>query len=442
MSSGSTRAASLPATGNDGVIVQSSTPSSPASGNTIGGTTAAARNVISGNLRYGVDLFGAGVSGNVVEGNYIGTDVAGTTARGNVDNGIVITDALGNTIGGTVAGAGNVISGNTFNGVNILSAPAPTGNVVEGNLIGTDGSGVLPLPNADSGVYIDNAPGNTIGGTTALARNVISGNGDQGVHIIGAGATGNLIEGNYVGVDASGEGALGNANTDVFLDGASGNTIGGTTAGARNVISGSGFRGIRLLSGSANLIEGNYIGTDALGIVAIANQDGIELDTGSTGNTIGGSAPGAGNLISGNASHGIDIADATSNNNTIAGNLIGTDKTGLVALANGGDGIGVGGASGIIIGGTTAAARNVISGNLGRGVDLAGPSNFVLGNYIGVDITGNAAARQPEPGGRGRRHAGQRHRRDDGRRLGPPGAPGPGRATSSRGNVDQGIPLQ
>ena len=135
---------------------------------------------------------------------------------------------------------------------------------------------------------------------------------------------------------------------------------------------------LRCLKASGRvIIQGNKIGTNASGTAAMPNGDGIYID-GCNGFLIGGTAPGAGNLISGNRLNAIDIARTTGG--TIEGNDIGTDITGTLAIPNGtiklsGDAAAVvlgNGASDVTIGGTTAAARNVISGNNGDGIQISG----------------------------------------------------------------------
>src|SRR5262249_31190352 len=160
------------------------------------GTTTAARNIISGNTGYGVEI-DSGATGNVVEGSYIGIDMTGDVKLGNV--GGVLVEANGNTIGGTADGAGNIIAGNDGRGYFLYGAQVviydTTGNLVQGNLLGLDAAGA-PLTGATgAGVYMDLAVGNTIGGTTAGARNVISGN-LTGIDIGGGSA--NLVEGDYI----------------------------------------------------------------------------------------------------------------------------------------------------------------------------------------------------------------------------------------------------
>ena len=133
----------------------------------------------------------------------------------------------------------------------------------------------------------------------------------------------------------------GSSATGIAINEVAGVTIGGTTAAARNVVSGNVY-GIGLISASDNLIEGNYIGTDPSGTVAIGNlsQYGIGNDislANSADNTIGGAAAGAGNVISASTSAiGIWFYDPDSTGNLVEGNLIGTDKTGMVALGNDG----------------------------------------------------------------------------------------------------------
>ena len=226
----------------------------------------------------------------------------------------MLINGSNNTIGGTTPHAGNLISGNnnpagTTSGIGVeINGSSTTGNTVEGNLIGTDITGILDLPNY-IGVYIaTSASGNTIGGSTAAARNVISGNTVDGAFVDGAG--GNLIEGNLIGTDVTGSVALGNLGDGVELQGSNNDTVGGTTAAARNVISASGQFNLYILGTSDETVQGNYIGTDATGGFALDTSTftGMEILS-SSDNLIGGIAPGAGNVISGNAFAGIVVSD-------------------------------------------------------------------------------------------------------------------------------------
>ena len=318
--------------------------------NTIGGTTAGSGNVISGNTGDGIHITGTAASYNVVEGNFIGTDVTGTTTigtdnnpLGNGGNGVYIADgATGNIIGGdSTTGAGNVISGNLNNGVAITGG-GTTGNVVAGDIIGLDYSGSTafdgndnPLGNA-GGVELDGgASGNTIGGATAGAANIISGNLYGGVGLF-TGATGNIVQGNLIGTDSTGETALGNGGNGVTLTGVPDNSILG------NTIAGSSSEGVEIYGvvSTGNVVQGNRIGTDALGTSPLGNQEnGVQIEAGASGNIIGGTDPGDGNVIAFNASDAVQIgAGATdaSTGNAVEGNSI--HDNGSIGIDLGGDG--------------------------------------------------------------------------------------------------------
>ena len=268
-------------------------------GATVGGLTAASRNVISGNTGDGIFLSGG--EQNLVEGNYIGTNVTGTAALGNGNIGVEISGAIFNTIGGTTAAVRNIISGNQLDGVSLVDGGA-NNNLVEGNYIGTDASGELPLGNVRHGVSItattdtSNPDGtnNTIGGSVAGAGNVISANGAFGVVIFnpnGSGLEFNVVQGNLIGTDAKGTLALGNSGDGIVISSAAGNTIGGSTAAARNIIAGNGKYGVDIeeATSTGNLVEGNYIGTDISGTRPLGNANNdVNIQLGASDNTIGG----------------------------------------------------------------------------------------------------------------------------------------------------------
>ena len=319
-----------------------------------------------------------------IAGNYIGVGVDGVTDLGNTLHGIYLFSA-NSTIGGTSAVDRNVISGNETDGILIVGVGSDS-NTVIGNYIGVDVTGTVDVGNTGNGIQV-RTQNNVIGGDTIAERNVISGNDTYGILLSSAGATGNVIEGNLIGTNATGNAAIGNGHGVRIEFSAFNNTIGGLTAGQRNVISGNGV-GVSIAAdaGAGNTIIGNYIGLDVAGTAIIANgSDGISVV--SDGQTIGGNVSGAGNVISGNAAYGVRI---NSSNNTVAGNLIGTDHTGTVDLGNGGYGININDGSNNTIGGTTVAERNVISGNAWVGIDIigTGTGNVVIGNYVGSDITG------------------------------------------------------
>ncbi|MCA1718587.1 MAG: Ig-like domain-containing protein [Actinobacteria bacterium] len=239
---------------------------------------------------YGVTISGAGLStlgNNKIEGNYIGTDASGTADLGNSRAGVQIVDAAGNVVGGTSAAARNTISGNTLDGVFVDGLGA---NRIEGNYIGTDANGTADLGNGEDGVTLLNAATNVVGGTSATAHNIISGNGNDGVTISGtdSGSSGNNnVMGNYVGTDASGTANLGNDEdgVDIDGDGAPNNTIGGTEAGARNIISGNDDDGVDISNTFGNRILSNSIHSNGalgidLGADGVTANDPKDPDTG------------------------------------------------------------------------------------------------------------------------------------------------------------------
>ena len=363
--------------------------------------------VINGFNTRGILITGTGATGCTVAGCYIGTNAAGTAASANSFSGIEINSgATGNIIGGTTVAARNVISGNTNQGVFIRDA-GTTGNVVQGNWIGTNATGTAALPNGFAGVEIyGGAQSNTVGGASAGARNVLSGNSSQGVAIQGVGTSNNVVLGNYAGLNPAGTTAIPNtfAGVEIF-GGATGNTIGGTAAGSANVLSGNSSQGaaITQTGTSGNFITGNFIGTNPAGTASIPNAySGVGIFSGAIANTVGGTDAGAGNVISGNTNQGIYIANSGTNSNVVVGNLIGLNATGTTALKNGYAGVEIGGgAQSNVIGGTTASARNIISGNQLQGIALqtAGTSgNRISGNYIGTNPAGTAAIANGWPG--------------------------------------------
>ena len=380
-----------------GVIIQQGS-----SGNMIGAGSVASRNIISGNPNLGIAIGGAAGDRNAVSGNYIGTDPTGTSARPN-GTGISLVSAHGETIGGTTAAARNLISGNTTDGL-AISGSGSTQNIVQGNYIGLDASGGNALGNGHNGISISNgANANELGRGRLGGANVISGNGLAGVLITDSGTSGNRVIANSIGTDAAGAKAVGNASYGVaILGGATQNTVGGMKAAVRNVISGNTLSGVAIsdLGTSKNIVSGNYIGTTVSGSAALANgQDGVLIQNSAGTNTVGGTLAGAGNVISGNAFSGVHIsglapASADTSHNVVAGNYIGTDAGGAAVLANARDGVLIESTADNKVGGGTALARNVISGNTQDGVEIRGTGstlNDVSGNYIGTNASGGAA---------------------------------------------------
>jgi hypothetical protein len=344
--------------------------------------------------RFGVSIEGP-AGANKIHGNYIGVDASGVTPRPNTWEGVSIFESKNNVIGSSENQNRNVISGNGLtrarDGVEITGSTS-SANTVRGNYIGTDHTGTLPLPNVDDGITIDGGKNNQI------IRNVISGNAGDGVLIHGSSATANQIKGNLVGTDKNGTAAIPNGMDGVHIEGVKQNTVGGTTAENRNVISGNTGRGVRIddsdggTPATANKVLGNYIGTDKAGLAAIPNaREGVFIDNSAT-NTIGGTTTSAANVISGNSEDGVEIEGPPSTGNKLQGNFIGATKTGA-ALPNADEGVTIDDASNNTIGGTVAGAKNVIAHNVGTGVLIrSGTRNAIQRNSIhsngllGIDL--------------------------------------------------------
>lgn len=323
--------------------------------------------------------------GNLIQGNFIGTDLAGGAAPGNRGTGILV-HCDRNTIGGAVRAARNVVSGNTGAGIRIEGS----GNVVLGNFVGTDASGARALGNGGDGIVVSG--GNTVGGSAPGARNLVSGNSGVG---ISAGPS-ETIQGNFIGTDVSGGARLPNARGGIAGGGRIGATDGvkpsGPCSGACNLVSGNGGPGVSPAAGS--VLQGNFIGTNALGVAALRNAGPGVFVNGVSRVAIGGNSSSARNLVSGNDGPGVEIA-FEAEGTAVRGNLIGADATEAAALPNA-EGIRLrDGARRNTIGGEPSTEGNRIAFNSGPGVVLersAGAGNAILGNAIhgngalGIDL--------------------------------------------------------
>ena len=347
-----------------------------------------------------------GGSGSVVQGNFIGTDPAGTMAPGGTSSdhgGIYVVNSDENQIGGLTAVTRNLVSGLNV-GIRVENG---RDNVIEGNRVGTDVTGTFAVGNyGRAGIWVLGGGQNRIGGVAPGAGNLISGN-NTGVDVYyGAGvliewSEGTVVEGNSIGTDAAGQVALGNA-TGLMTSGP-GVRVGGFEEGSGNVISGNQLNGVNL-GGECSLI-GNLIGTDRTGTQPLGNAS-VGVGLWGVQNVVGGPAPAERNVISANGGDGVVIWGGPGNGgHVIQGNFIGTDITGRAALGNGaggwGPGIRTGGENGFnVIGGLEPGAGNLIAGNVGSQVDLRSSDNQVLGNRIGTDVTGTTSL-LPASGGVG-----------------------------------------
>ncbi len=272
-------------------------------------------------------------------------------------------------------------------------------NVVQCSHIGTNVAGTEVVGNENVGIFIL-GDDNRIGGLSPSQRNLISGN-LAGVEIDGfsaSAASGNLIQGNYIGTDATGTRALPNELYGVFVDGASSNTVGGETEEAGNLISGNSGVGIGVFGANAsfNSVQFNRVGTTADGTAALGNEgNGVDLTEGSFSTRL------YDNVISGNAETGVLIEGTDTQNNVLARNFIGTNQAGD-DLGNGGDGIRAINSGPQVIGGTYGVGGrccegNDIAFNGGSGVVIHAEASVsfdkgILGNRIyqngglGIDL--------------------------------------------------------
>lgn len=338
---------------------------------------------------------------NNINGNYVGTDTDGISDLGNIFDGITVF-GNNNLIGGSTPDTRNVIAGNNRYGL-VLSQPA-SNNTVRNNYIGINSLGNNALANGSNGIHFFRASNNTIGGTNTGEGNLISGNGGNGIFIfadnIGLGTSeNNVIAGNTIGTNAQGNVAIPNTQSGVYIDGGKINTVGGTTFGSLNLISGNGADGVHIQGSEAsgNKVQGNYIGVSATGASALGNGgDGVEINN-INGNTIGGANNTERNVISGNSGDGILITGDGADNTTIKGNYIGTSGDNSLSIANGTNGVEIINGDNTQIGGTNAGEDNVISGNNSNGIRITTNStgNTIQGNTIGLSkLFGSELANQ------------------------------------------------
>lgn len=310
--------------------------------------------------------------------------------------GIFIADAGDNDI------SDNLISGNKKAGVLIVSSPTK-GNRLQRNLIGL-GRQAKSIPNAGNGVEIRKGGNNIIGGDASEEEsNVISGNGLNGIALYDSSE--NKIFGNHIGVGKYGSKVKPNSKDGIYLEDSPNNRIGGTQKGFGNVISGNKDAGVRIIGQKASLnkVLNNHIGVAKHGIIILQNEgDGIHIEN-APDNRIGDVQEEAGNTISGNAGAGVKITGTNARNNKVRGNYIGTPsgKNAVYPLPNKGHGIHIEEAANNHIGGTEEKARNLISGNKGSGVFITGIAaklNKIEGNYIGTSEDGNSPLGNEEHG--------------------------------------------
>ncbi len=346
------------------------------SNNVIGG--AGAGNLLSGNTNNQL-IINTG-SDNIVKGNIIGLDVTGASAVSACSYGIFL-GANNTIIGGAASGEGNFISGNTIAGI---YQGMGNGVTIKGNCVGTDITGTTAVPNG-IGIFCGGGGPVAIGGSAIGEGNISSGNTGIGIQLTNGG-TGGSVQGNIVGLKAGGIVPLGNGGSGISVTSYSQVTVGGNSAGARNIVSANGSHGIEVFYGGLNKVQGNYVGTDITGTASRGNN-GHGVFINATGTLIGGHSSGEGNLIAANALDGIRLFGIY---DTVEGNLIGLDVTGNIAMGNGGYGVNVG-ATNNLVGTGKPGAGNVIAASGSGGIFANGAYHVAKGNYIGTNKTGTAA---------------------------------------------------
>lgn len=345
---------------------------------------------------------------NTIRSCYIGTTQNGNAAFPNGLNGIQFENTSDfNTIGGSGPCDGNVISGNGGVGISLNSSNS---NSIVGNHVGVNAAGTGAVGNSSIGILLVNGSNsNLIGGATLDERNIISNNGSglTGNGLAIDGSTGNIIRNNYIGVDVTGSVAMGNAENGISLNVAPNSIIGGSGALEGNVISNHNFHAIVLNGASNNVdIQGNVIGTNAAGTVAMGNDDSGVIVINSSSVNIGGTAPGAGNLLSGSISeYGVFVI--SSSDVLIQGNQIGTDINGTAPIPNFDGGIRIDfNSNDNTVGGTAAGAGNTIAFNTGYGVgvlsnncarNLISRNSFFCNTGLGIDLNGVGNNNHPSP---------------------------------------------
>ncbi|MEX0879456.1 MAG: NosD domain-containing protein, partial [Thermoanaerobaculia bacterium] len=305
--------------------------------------------------------------------------IDGTTQPGYAGTPVIeIADAGLVTTALEITAGGSTVRALVINGFNVgIWLENSGGNTVEGSYIGTDPTGTQGPGNA-KGIWISNSSGNTIGGATPAARNLVSANGDIGIGLDTAPLT--VVAGNFIGTDVTGAVDLGNLSVgvyisgsdDVLIGGTAGTTPGGPCTGACNLISGNQGGGININSNARALVQGNFIGVDAGGTTALGNGGfGVQAGGGSTNAVIGGTTPAARNVISGSLYTGVHLGSGGGSGHVVSGNYIGTNATGAAAIPNGG---GVFFGYGVYV---TSSPGMTIGGS------AAGAGNLISGNTLG-----------------------------------------------------------
>ena len=246
-------------------------------------------------------------SNNTITGNYLGTDVTGTAVQPNGSCGLFLMNNSNNTIGGPRPGERNIISGNNYQGMQLVAGSL---NTVQGNYIGTDVNGTAAIGNGGFGIRImDGSTNNTIGGPNPGDMNLVSGNMQYGIIVKQASST-NTVQGNYIGTDVTGTFSLPNTGSGIVLESCNNNAIGGSAAAQNNIKYNDG-NGIEIRNADDNTISHNAVQYNKANGISLIASDNNALYF---------------NIISNSSGRGISCDDRSNIiilNNTIVENLLG-----------------------------------------------------------------------------------------------------------------------
>jgi hypothetical protein len=271
---------------------------------------------------------GSPSNGMVIAGNFLGTDPSGSSRPGAQNHGVELNGVSGPVIGGGNPADRNVIAGNDAADI-LLDAFGGSNAVIQGNLIGLNAAGTAAVEGQfpERGIYVRIGTGMTIGGTTPALRNVIAGRRNGAIvlgYTVGSTAAQATIQGNYIGTDVTGTQPI--PNSSALVLNSVNNVVGGSAAGAGNVIASSVNYAITGEGGSNEVIQGNFIGTDASATLDLGNQDGGIIIGGSNW-TIGGEGVGEGNVIAHNGAPYGGIAHGAGTGTRIRANRIFDNET-------------------------------------------------------------------------------------------------------------------
>jgi hypothetical protein len=356
----------------------------------------------------GITLEAASIEVNF---DYVGLDLKGAP-EANAGDGVYVTaQSSGNRIGINVSGAsgvvGNVISGNTGNGISLHGSSK---NTIADNWIGTNDKGKSAVANGSNGIWLtagsddneiggrrftDSATGDVNNPTGNKGKDVpvfvvppdgdlVSGNVADGI-LIDTGSKGNVLNGNFVGTTQDGDGTIANGGDGVDINAAPDNALIGCKFVTNpfvfyNVISGNRGNGVHVTSSNEVTIQGDFFGAGANNTTIVANGgDGILVDGSSQKTHVGGVIP-LGNVSAGNIKNGIEVADTATG--FITFNTFGGLLAFKGAAPNGNDGVLI-----TSTGGNQTVRTNVLSGNMKNGLEIGGDASGVL---VGPNIMGLA----------------------------------------------------